>query len=205
LGNGSVTIPPAAITAAATATATTAVTTTTAAGTRGAFFTRASDVDRQGTAADFFPVQRGERGLGFLIRGHGDETKSAGTARGAIHHQVRFDNRAVGGKGVLQFIFRDREGEVAHEQFIVITHVMSSVPTELLFPRPVPDFGFKIITELSSPEDLPYLESDKLSNRDIKVTDCGGMTNYILNYFSTFPDAQTNTLISGNFRVIFAN
>ena len=42
---------------------------------------------------------------------------------------------------------------------------MSSCPTNRAFYRLFPVTGFLIITERSSPEDLPCLESDKLSNR----------------------------------------
>jgi hypothetical protein len=40
--------------------------------------------------------------------------------------------------------------------------------------------GFKIITELSSPEDSPYLESDKLSNRHRIITLSTRLANFIL-------------------------
>jgi hypothetical protein len=47
----------------------------------------------------------------------------------------------------------------------------------------VPVSGTKIITEPASPEDLPHLESDKLSNTRITMTLCGRMATYIHNYF----------------------
>src|ERR1700722_13354047 len=45
------------------------------------------------------------------------------------------------------------------------------------FTRLFPNFGFKIITELSSPEDLPCLESDKLSTRPLHHAPFPGNSN----------------------------
>ena len=71
----------------------------------------------------------------------------------------------MGGKGVLQIVFGGVEGKISYKQFGV-THVMYTVPRlSFPFPRLFPNVGFKIITELSSPEDLPCLEIDKLSIR----------------------------------------
>src|SRR5439155_24587877 len=76
-----------------------------------------------------------------------------------------FDHRAMGGKGVLQIVFCGVERKISNKQCIV-THVMYTVPRlSFPFPRLFPNVEFKIITELSSPEDLPCLEIDKLSIR----------------------------------------
>ena len=50
---------------------------------------------------------------------HRDEAESAGTAGHAVHHQVGFDDRAVGGKGVLQMVFGDVEGKISNKYFII--------------------------------------------------------------------------------------
>src|SRR6267378_103023 len=99
----------------------------------------------------------------FVIRAHGHEAEAPRTAGLSVGHQFRFDHRAVSGKGVLQVIFGCVERKVSDKQFI--THMISIFPLD----RPsLPDcshIGFRIITELSSPEDLPRLENDELSNR----------------------------------------
>ncbi len=47
------------------------------------------------------------------------------------------------------------------------------------FPRLPPNIEFKIITEQCSPEDSPYLESNKLSKRYLIISHWGEMANYI--------------------------
>src|SRR5580658_1411109 len=73
-------------TAAATAATATAVLTAFAATTWGALFAGTGDVNGQGASVDGLAVH-GLDGLVCLFRrAHGDETKSAGTARGTVHH-----------------------------------------------------------------------------------------------------------------------
>src|SRR5208283_5098356 len=140
-----------------------AVFTTTAAATGRAFFTRLGHVDRQRAAAHLGAVQRRNGLLRLFGRAHGDETKTAGTAAHAVHHQVGLRDRAVRRKGVLQIVFSGFEGKVSYKQFI--THVMFYCPTNFAFHRLFPNIGSKIITEPGSLEDSPCLERDKLSNR----------------------------------------
>jgi hypothetical protein len=60
---------------------------------------------------------------------------------------------------------------------------MLTVPTHW-FSRLPPVFGFKIITELSSPEDSPYLEINKLSNRPHTMPLSPQIATYIRIYLS---------------------
>ena len=56
-------------------------------------------------------------------------------------------------------------------------------PTNFTFQRLFPNAGSKIITELSSLEDSPCLERDKLSNRtSVSLTGFGGIATTIGNY-----------------------
>jgi hypothetical protein len=145
------------ISAAAVFATTTAVT---AAAT--ALFTRLGNVYGQGPTIKVSAVQSRNRLLCFLCGAHGYESKAASATGHAIHHEAGFDYSAVRGKCVLKVIFGGVEGKVSDKQFI-ITHsydVLQIKPCSKLFPTT----GFRIITELSSPEDLPDLETDKLSN-----------------------------------------
>ena len=53
--------------------------------------------------------------LAFFGAAHGDETEAAGTAAGAIHHQIGFNHSAVGGKLVLKIVFGHVEREISNE------------------------------------------------------------------------------------------
>jgi hypothetical protein len=115
----------AAVTTATTtaAAATAAVTTATAAATAaGTFFTRTSHVYREGATVDFFAVQRLDGLLGLVRGAHRDKTKPTRTARGAIHHQVGFEDRTMRGERVLEVVFCGVEGKIPYKQFI--THMM---------------------------------------------------------------------------------
>ena len=153
LGNDLVAIP----------TATTTVFTTTATSAARTFFARLGDVDREGATVNFLAVQGRDGLLGFFGGAHGHETKAAGAIGHAIHHQVRFRDRAMRGERVLQIVFRGVEGKISDKQFIA--HVMFAVRLTVTFDRLFPNIGSQIITERSSLEDLPCLERDKLSNR----------------------------------------
>ena len=90
---------------AATTTAATAVLTAFAATAGSALFARPGNVDGKGASIHGLAVH-GLDGLGSLFRrAHRDETKTAGTARGTVHHQVGFGDCAVGGKGILEVVF----------------------------------------------------------------------------------------------------
>src|ERR1039458_9160124 len=118
-----VTIATAAATAAtAAATAVTAATAAAATAT-GALFARPGDVNRQGASAQLFAIQCVDGLLRLLRRAHGDESEPARTAGCPVHHQVGFDDRAVGRKGVLQVVFSDVEGKIPNKQFCA--HVKS--------------------------------------------------------------------------------
>jgi hypothetical protein len=171
-----------AVSTTTTATAASAVLGTTGAGS--ALFTRAGDVHGQGAAVNGLAVQRGNGVRRFLVRAHGDESKPAGTASGTVHHQIGFDDSAMCGKGVLQVVFGGFAGKISYKQFVVITHVMFSLYRLCAIPRLSPVFGFKIITELSSPEDLPYLETDKRIEQTPPVCSLSGELQMVFcNYF----------------------
>jgi len=100
-------------TRATVATATEAAAATTAGG---ALFTRPGNVDSERTAIEIGAVQRLDGFLSFLRGAHGDEPKAAGAAGHAVHHQVGLENRAVGGKRVLEIVFSGFEGKVSNKQ-----------------------------------------------------------------------------------------
>ena len=70
------------------------------------------------------------------------------------------------GERVLQVIFSGVEGKIPYEYFIA--HVILTVRPTATFYRLFPNAGSKIITEQGSLEDLPCLERDKLSNRQLQ-------------------------------------
>ena len=128
-----------------------------------AFFARLGDVDRQSPAVNLLAVERANRRLRFLGRAHRDETETARTTAGAIRHQIGFEHGPMGRKRVLKIILGGVEGKISNEQFI-ITHICDVLLRQTLCSKLFPTFGFRIITELSSPEDLPDIETIKLSN-----------------------------------------
>jgi len=128
-----------------------------------ALFARLGDVDGQSTAVNLLAVERADGRLCFIGRAHGDETETARTTTGAISHQIGFEHGPMGRKRVLKIILGGVEGNISNEQFI-ITHICDVLLRQTLCSKLFPTFGFRIITELSSPEDLPDLETDKLSN-----------------------------------------
>jgi hypothetical protein len=50
--------------------------------------TRPRDIDREGATGQFLGIQRINGFLRFRRRAHGNEPKSTGTSRCAVHHQV---------------------------------------------------------------------------------------------------------------------
>ncbi len=126
--------------AVASAAATTTVpasgaTTTAAAAALRPILTRPGDVDGDVASVDGFAVQGVDRPLSFLRCGHGDKAKAARTAAHAVDHEIGFDDRAVGGKGVLKVVFRGVEGKISHKQFRA--HLMIAV--EFMPVSTVPD------------------------------------------------------------------
>jgi hypothetical protein len=53
----------------------------------------------------------------------------------------------------------------------------------LWLPGVFPTIGFRIITELSSPEELPHLEGNELSNNDPQSADIGGLASLKNRFF----------------------
>jgi hypothetical protein len=107
---------------AAAAVFTTGTATAAAAAAGRTVFAGTRDVNGQSATAQLRAIQ-GVNGLLSLLGGaHGDETKAAGTTRGAIHHQVGFGYGAVGGKRVLEFVLSGVKGKIPNEQFI--THAI---------------------------------------------------------------------------------
>jgi hypothetical protein len=147
-------IPAATATAAAVVPAT--PTTTAAAATGRTLLARSRDVYGDIPSIQRFAVQRGNSALRFLSGAHGDKAEAARTPAHAIDHEISFDNRTVGGKGVVQIVFGGVEGKISYKQFRI--HMMTECPqTHFAFSRLFPTAGFQIITETSSTEDLPCL------------------------------------------------
>jgi len=117
------------------------------------FFARARDIYRQITAVHIGAIQRSHRFLGFFFSAHRNEAESARAAGGAVGHQIRFEHSAVGSESILEIIFSRVKREVSNKQ-LVIHSVMSFGRISF---RVFPVIGLGIITELSSPEDLPRL------------------------------------------------
>src|SRR5258706_10475293 len=106
-----------------------------------ALFARLGDIDRKIAAINGRAVQGIYRLLGFLGCAHCHEPEPARTSAHAVHHQVGFDDRSMGGKRVLEVIFGGVEGKVSDKQF-GITHVMYTVPRLIFpFPRLFPTIG----------------------------------------------------------------
>ena len=82
-------------------------------------------------------IERCDRLTAGIVIGHFNETETAGAARGAIGHEVRFHDGAKRGEGVLQVVLRRVEGEISNKQFIV--HVMFYCPTNRCLSQTVPD------------------------------------------------------------------
>lgn len=122
-----------------------------------AFFARPGDVDGQSTAVNLLAVERADCRLRFIGRAHSDETETAWTTTGAIRHQIGFEHGSMGGKRVLKIILGGIEGKISNKQFI-ITHICDVLLRQTLCSKLFPTFGFRIITELSSPEDFQILK-----------------------------------------------
>jgi hypothetical protein len=107
-------------TTAATATEFTARTTAAAARTAGAgtIFLGTRDVHGQGAIIELGAIQSLDGFLGFLGGGHGYKSESAGTPSHAIHHQIGFENGAMGAERFMEIILRRIEGKISNKQFI---------------------------------------------------------------------------------------
>jgi hypothetical protein len=81
----------------------------------GTLLTLSGDVDVESAAAQFFAIQGVDGFLSLFGRVHGYESEAAWAARGSVIDDDGFDNRAMGGEGVLEVIFRDFEVEVSDE------------------------------------------------------------------------------------------
>jgi hypothetical protein len=112
-----------AIAAASAATTTTAtakgaaLSATAATATR-AVFAGTRFIHGQRTALHGLAVKDADRLLRFLGGRHGDEGKSAGTARELVLHERDFGNGAGFGEGVLKIDFGGIEGKISDVEFI---------------------------------------------------------------------------------------
>jgi hypothetical protein len=148
-----------AVTTAATATAFTAATETATAAAR-TLFARTSDIHGQRAIVELGAVQGLDGLLGFFFSGHRHETETAGATGHTIRHEVRFEDRAVLGEGVLKLIFRNVEGKISYKQ-LVIHSVMSEGRYRNCNPNCSRPSGFKSSLKLCSTEDSPYLGGSK--------------------------------------------
>ena len=137
-------------TAAATATATTAAAataaaakfTTTATAAARTLFARARNVNSERASIQLLAVHGFNGFLRLVRRTHGDECEAARAAAHTVHHQVGFDDRAVGSKCVLEVVLSGVEGKISNKQFR--THVMSYCPKlTLALSRLFPTAGFQ--------------------------------------------------------------
>jgi hypothetical protein len=80
-----------------------------------ALFFRARFIDGEVAAAEVGAVHRLNRFLRLFRRAHRDESETARPASGTVHHEIRFYDRAVGRKGVLQVVFANLEVEIPDE------------------------------------------------------------------------------------------
>src|SRR5579862_8910910 len=78
-------------------------------------FSRAGFIDGQIAAINQSSVQSINRFLRLFGRTHCDEGKAAGTASGAIHHEVCLSDSSVRREGVLEIVFGGVEREVPNE------------------------------------------------------------------------------------------
>jgi hypothetical protein len=92
----------------------TATTITVSAAAR-AFLTRPGDVNAQSAAAQIFAIQGVDGLLRCLRRIHRYKGEPTRAARGSVSNEIGLDDRAIGGEGVLQVVFRDFEVEVPDE------------------------------------------------------------------------------------------
>src|SRR2546426_226178 len=162
---------------------------TAASATGRTLFARAGDVDREVAAVERRAVQGVDGLLCLLGRAHRNEAEPARFARNAVHHQVGLDNRAVRREGVLQIVLRGVEGKISNKQFC--THAMPYCPTNAALTRLFPTIGFQIITEPSSPEDLPCRGIDKLSNSAAKMDHSEGIAILIFKNVFVRTDRRT--------------
>src|SRR5262245_25737544 len=91
----------------------------------GAFFAGPGQVDRESASINGSAIQGLRRLLLLLGCAHSDKSEAAGSARGTVHHQIGLGDRAVGGKRVLEVVFREVEGEVSNKQFIIHDFILS--------------------------------------------------------------------------------
>jgi hypothetical protein len=117
-----------------------AATTTT---TTRAFFASSGDVYSQVAPVHVGAIQGADGFLGFFLRTHRNKSESAWPAGGAVHHQVRFDDRAVGGESVLEIVFGGVEGEISDKQFIIHAVVFFSFLESLVASESVPVSGLE--------------------------------------------------------------
>lgn len=166
----------AATTAATTAAA--VITTTAAAGRT--LFAGLGDIDREFASVHLPAVEGCDGVLRFFGSAHGDETKSAGAAGFAVHHQVDFSDRPVRGERVLEVVLGGIEGKVSNKHFVA--HVMFYCPAlTVTFFRLFPNVGSKIITERTgSPEDYHALKETSYRTDMTTVAVSGRIAKFII-------------------------
>jgi len=167
-----------------------AATKSTATATR-TFFARARDIYRQIAAVHIGAIQGSHRFLGFFFSAHRNEAESARTARGAIGHQVCFEYGAVGSKSILEIIFGCIKRKVSNKQFVIHSATFFYRISFKVFPV----IGLRIITELSSPEDFPRLESDELSIKLRASALAPSLASSFIKHGSSAPSRTKSALI----------
>jgi hypothetical protein len=169
-----------AITTAATATATAITATAAAAGAGRTIFARASFVNRQRPAIDFFAVERLNGGIGSLLGFHADKREAARAAAEFVLDHIHFHDRAVRGEEVLELFLGGVEGKVSNKQFYAHDDFTFRFTA---LSRPFPTIGSQIITETGSTEDLPGFEIGELSISADFSGFLRGRNHYFHHYF----------------------
>jgi hypothetical protein len=107
------------------------------------FFTSASQINSEVTAVQISAIHRTDGFLSFFLCAHRNESETARPPAGAIGHEVRFEDGAVRGEGVLEIVFGGVEGEISDKQFIIHAVVFFSFLESLVASKSVPASGLE--------------------------------------------------------------
>jgi hypothetical protein len=130
--------------AATVSAATTTTSSSTAAELAGrTLFARSRFIDGDCATFELRALQRSDRLLCILGRGHFDKRETARTPREPIGNQLDLDHGSVRAEHVLQILRRGGERDVSHVEFSA--HCMAAISAS----SPFPTTGFQIITEQS--------------------------------------------------------
>ena len=107
-------------------------------------------------------VERLKRSVGRFRGSHGNKGERAVLTGFPVQRDLYIKDQTMCPKEALKLFLARCLREISDKQFII--HYVMFCLDGPLASRVFPTIGFRIITELSSPEDLPHLESNELSN-----------------------------------------